>query len=97
MSKTPGVILDRDGTLIVDLIYLNDPAKIDFTRTLAAVARNDAHNLLVQVACVAVLHHAHGTLRQKLTSCDKNAQLKSVPGVGGAQIGMGFFYDGPGF
>ena len=30
MSKTPGVILDRDGTLIVDLIYLNDPAKIEY-------------------------------------------------------------------
>jgi len=28
MSKSPAVILDRDGTLIVDLIYLNDPDKI---------------------------------------------------------------------
>lgn len=26
--KSPAVILDRDGTLIVDMIYLNDPEKI---------------------------------------------------------------------
>ncbi len=28
MTKSPGVILDRDGTLIVDMLYLNDPEKI---------------------------------------------------------------------
>jgi len=28
MSKPRAVILDRDGTLIVDLVYLNDPNKI---------------------------------------------------------------------
>lgn len=28
MSKFPGVILDRDGTLIVDFVYLNDPDRI---------------------------------------------------------------------
>lgn len=28
MSKKPAVILDRDGTLIVDKIYLNDPDQI---------------------------------------------------------------------
>jgi histidinol-phosphate phosphatase family protein len=30
MTKSPGVILDRDGTLIVDHIYLNDPEKIEY-------------------------------------------------------------------
>jgi D-glycero-D-manno-heptose 1,7-bisphosphate phosphatase len=30
MNKSPAVILDRDGTLIVDLIYLNDPEKIEY-------------------------------------------------------------------
>ena len=30
MAKSPGVILDRDGTLIVDLLYLNDPNKIEY-------------------------------------------------------------------
>lgn len=30
MSKFPAVILDRDGTLIVDLVYLNDPDKIEY-------------------------------------------------------------------
>lgn len=30
MAKSPAVILDRDGTLIVDLIYLNDPEKIEY-------------------------------------------------------------------
>lgn len=28
--KNPAVILDRDGTLIVDHIYLNDPEKIEY-------------------------------------------------------------------
>ena len=28
MNKRPAVILDRDGTLIVDKIYLNDPDQI---------------------------------------------------------------------
>lgn len=28
--KNPAVILDRDGTLIVDLIYLNDPDQIEY-------------------------------------------------------------------
>lgn len=30
MSKLSAVILDRDGTLIVDLVYLNDPDKIEY-------------------------------------------------------------------
>lgn len=30
MAKSPAVILDRDGTLIVDLVYLNDPDKIQY-------------------------------------------------------------------
>lgn len=30
MNKKPAIILDRDGTLIVDLIYLNDPEKIEY-------------------------------------------------------------------
>ncbi len=30
MSKRPAVILDRDGTLIVDRIYLNDPEQIEY-------------------------------------------------------------------
>lgn len=30
MAKKPAVILDRDGTLIVDLIYLNEPDKIEY-------------------------------------------------------------------
>lgn len=30
MANKPAVILDRDGTLIVDLIYLNDPDKIEY-------------------------------------------------------------------
>lgn len=30
MSKHPAVILDRDGTLIVDRIYLNDPEQIEY-------------------------------------------------------------------
>jgi len=30
MARSPGVILDRDGTLIVDLVYLNDPEKIEY-------------------------------------------------------------------
>lgn len=30
MNKSPAVILDRDGTLIVDLIYLNDVEKIEY-------------------------------------------------------------------
>jgi len=30
MGKSPAVILDRDGTLIVDMIYLNDVAKIEY-------------------------------------------------------------------
>lgn len=30
MSKKPAILLDRDGTLIVDLIYLNDPDKIEY-------------------------------------------------------------------
>jgi D-glycero-D-manno-heptose 1,7-bisphosphate phosphatase len=30
MSKSPAVLLDRDGTLIVDLVYLNDPDKIEY-------------------------------------------------------------------
>lgn len=30
MNKRPAVLLDRDGTLIVDLIYLNDPEKIEY-------------------------------------------------------------------
>jgi histidinol-phosphate phosphatase family protein len=30
MSKKPAVILDRDGTLIVDRVYLNDPEKIEY-------------------------------------------------------------------
>lgn len=30
MSKKPAVILDRDGTLIVDRIYLNDPEQIEY-------------------------------------------------------------------
>jgi histidinol-phosphate phosphatase family protein len=30
MTKSPAVILDRDGTLIVDLIYLNDSEKIEY-------------------------------------------------------------------
>lgn len=29
-KKHPAVILDRDGTLIVDHIYLNDPEKIEY-------------------------------------------------------------------
>lgn len=28
--RKPAVILDRDGTLIVDLVYLNDPDKIEY-------------------------------------------------------------------
>jgi D-glycero-D-manno-heptose 1,7-bisphosphate phosphatase len=30
MPGKPAVILDRDGTLIVDLIYLNEPEKIEY-------------------------------------------------------------------
>lgn len=30
MGKPRGIILDRDGTLIVDRIYLNDPEKIEY-------------------------------------------------------------------
>jgi D-glycero-D-manno-heptose 1,7-bisphosphate phosphatase len=30
MSKHPAVILDRDGTLIVDRVYLNDPEQIEY-------------------------------------------------------------------
>jgi len=30
MNKKPAVLLDRDGTLIVDRIYLNDPNKIEY-------------------------------------------------------------------
>jgi histidinol-phosphate phosphatase family protein len=30
MLKKPAVILDRDGTLIVDLIYLNEPDRIEY-------------------------------------------------------------------
>lgn len=30
MNKPRAIILDRDGTLIVDLIYLNDPDKIHY-------------------------------------------------------------------
>ncbi len=30
MTKYPAVILDRDGTLIVDRIYLNDPEQIQY-------------------------------------------------------------------
>lgn len=30
MQKRPAIILDRDGTLIVDLVYLNDPEKIEY-------------------------------------------------------------------
>lgn len=30
MAKKPAVILDRDGTLIVDMIYLNDPEQIEY-------------------------------------------------------------------
>lgn len=30
MAKKPAVILDRDGTLIVDHIYLNDPERIEY-------------------------------------------------------------------
>lgn len=30
MNKKPAILLDRDGTLIVDLIYLNDPEKIEY-------------------------------------------------------------------
>ncbi len=30
MQKKPAILLDRDGTLIVDLIYLNDPNKIEY-------------------------------------------------------------------
>jgi D-glycero-D-manno-heptose 1,7-bisphosphate phosphatase len=30
MNKRPAVLLDRDGTLIVDLIYLNDPNRIEY-------------------------------------------------------------------
>lgn len=30
MAKSPAVILDRDGTLIFDLVYLNDPEKIEY-------------------------------------------------------------------
>lgn len=30
MNKRPAVILDRDGTVIVDLIYLNDPDRIEY-------------------------------------------------------------------
>src|SRR4051812_20179935 len=30
MPNKPAVILDRDGTLIVDLIYLNEPDHIEF-------------------------------------------------------------------
>lgn len=30
MAKIPGIILDRDGTLIVDRIYLNDPEQIEY-------------------------------------------------------------------
>lgn len=29
-TQRPGVIFDRDGTLIVDLVYLNDPDKIEY-------------------------------------------------------------------
>lgn len=28
--QSPAIILDRDGTLIVDLIYLNDPERIEY-------------------------------------------------------------------
>jgi D-glycero-D-manno-heptose 1,7-bisphosphate phosphatase len=30
MTKSPAVILDRDGTLIVDRVYLNDPDGIEY-------------------------------------------------------------------
>jgi histidinol phosphatase-like enzyme len=30
MNKKPAVLLDRDGTLIVDRIYLNDPEQIEY-------------------------------------------------------------------
>lgn len=30
MLKKPAVIFDRDGTLIVDLVYLNDPDKLEY-------------------------------------------------------------------
>lgn len=30
MGKIPAIILDRDGTLIVDRIYLNDPEMIEY-------------------------------------------------------------------
>jgi D-glycero-D-manno-heptose 1,7-bisphosphate phosphatase len=30
MSKKPAVLLDRDGTLIVDHVYLNDPVRIEY-------------------------------------------------------------------
>lgn len=30
MLKKPAILLDRDGTLIVDVIYLNDPQKIEY-------------------------------------------------------------------
>ena len=49
--KTKAVFLDRDGTIIKDMIYLNDPAKIEvFPESYEAIELMNKQNYLVILA-----------------------------------------------